>query len=132
LFRTASRAILDAAKAEFSRTMVGQLVAEVRRETSRAYHSPDRLRHALARYSRYGVKDALRDLRGTQFGQFAREIERYSRQDSELKQLLKGFLTELGPAGKLIQALTGSAAKGELDRLVQIMQAFGFEVLPRR
>ncbi len=132
LFRQASKAILDAAKAEFGRTMVGQLVAEVQRETSRAYRSPERLGQALRRYSRYGVKDALRDLGGTQFGQFAREIQRYSRQDSELKQLLKGFLTELGPAGKLIQALTGSEARGELDRLVKIMEAFGFEVLPRR
>jgi len=132
LFRQASKAILDAAKAEFDRTMVGQLVAEVQRETSRAYRSPERLGQALRRYSRYGVMDALRDLRGTQFGQFAREIQRYSRQDSELKQLLKGFLTELGPAGKLIQALAGSEARGELDRLVKIMEAFGFEVLPRR
>jgi hypothetical protein len=131
LFREASKAILDVARQEFQRTTIGQLVSEVRRETSRAASGPDRLGRALQRYSRYGVRDALRDLRGTQFGQFAREVQRYSR-ESEMGALLKGFLNDLGPAGKLIQALAGSEAKGETDRLVNVLQAFGFEVLPNR
>jgi hypothetical protein len=131
LFREASKAILDVARQEFQRTKIGQLVSEVRRETSRAASGTDRLGRALQRYSRYGVRDALRDLCGTQFGQFAREVQRYSR-ESEMGALLKGFLGDMGPAGKLIQALAGSEAKGETDRLVNVLQAFGFEVLPNR
>jgi len=131
LFREASKAILDVARQEFARTTIGQLVAEVKRETSRVITAPHRLGSALERYSRYGVRDALSELRGTQFGQFVKEIERYSR-DTDMKRLLGGFLNDMGPAGKLIQALVGPGGKGEGDRLVNILQAFGFEVLPGR
>jgi len=131
LFREASKAILDVARQEFARTTIGQLVAEVKRETSRVITAPHRLGSALERYSRYGVRDALSELRGTQFGQFVKEIERYSR-DTDMKRLLGGFLNDMGPAGKLIQALVGPGGKGEVDRLVNILQAFGFEVLPGR
>lgn len=128
LFQQAGRAILDAAKAEFAASTAGRLFRETEREFRRPAADIDRLGKTLRRYSGYGVRDALQDLRGTQFGQFAREVERYARGD--MRTLLNQFLGELGPAGTLIKALTGAQGRGEVDKLVSILQAFGYEVLP--
>lgn len=131
LFREAGRAVLDAARQELAQTTAGRLSREVEREFRRASAAPDRLGSALKRYSNFGAQDALRELRGTQFGHFARQIERYARAgDGGMKRLLNEFLSELGPAGRLIQALAGTGGKGEIDRLIGILQAFGHEVLP--
>ena len=45
--------------------MTGQLYGQVQREFRSAYTSPDRLGRALQRYSRFGVKQSLRELRGS-------------------------------------------------------------------
>ncbi len=137
LFRVAGTAVLEAARREFSASTTGQLYGQVQREIRSASNSPDRLGKALDKYSRFGPSDALRELRGTQFGQFAREVERYARGDAGMKKLLDQFLNELGPAGRLIKALTGvgaSAGTGagsgsEIDKLIPVLQAFGYEVL---
>jgi len=130
LFRTAGAAVLTAAKAEFAQSSTGRLFGEVERELRSVSGSPGRMGRALERYSNFGPREALRELQGTQFGQFAREIERYSRGDSGMKRLLDQFLTELGPAGRLIKALSGSAGRSEIDKLTGILQSFGYEVLP--
>jgi len=130
LFRVAGTAVLEAARREFAASTAGRLFGEV--EMRRASTAPDRMRRTLEQYSRFGPREALRELRGTGFGQFARQIERYSRGDAGMKRLLNQFLNELGPAGRLIRALSGPSGRGEIDKLVSILQAFGFEVLPPR
>lgn len=130
LFRQASEAVLQAAMGDFSRSSTGVLFREFEREVRRPIVESDRLGRALRRYSSHGTGDALRDLRGTQFGQFAREIERYARGDFGMRKLLDQFLNELGPAGRLIRALSGSTGGGEVDKLISALQAFGYEVLP--
>ena len=122
--------MLEAARREFSASTTGRLYGEVQREIKAASGGPGRLGRALDRYSHFGPRDALRELRGTQFGQFAREVERYARGDAGMKRLLDQFLNELGPAGRMIKALTGSAGGSEIDKLIPILQAFGYEVLP--
>lgn len=130
LFREAGKAVLDAARREFASTTTARLFGEVEWELRSPKREIDRLGKALKRYSNFGPRDALQELRGTQFGQFAREIERYARGDSGMRRLLNQFLAELGPAGRMLRALTSAQGKGEIDQLVQMLQVFGFEVLP--
>ena len=130
LFRVAGTAVLDAARREFANSSTGQLFGMVQREMRTISSAPDQLGRALDRYSNFGPQAALRELRGTQFGQFAREVERYARGDSGMKRMLDRFLAELGPAGRLIKALTTTSGRGEVDQLVGILRSFGYEVLP--
>jgi len=130
LFKQAGKAVLSAARRELAHTTTGKLLGEVEWELRSPHRQTERLGRALRKYSNFGPRDALRELRGTEFGQFAREVMRYSRGDSGMRRLLNQFLAELGPAGRMIQALTSVQGRGEIDQLVGILQAFGFEVLP--
>lgn len=132
LFRNASRDIQRAAQDAFSRTELGRIVKEVQSLARSGRAQGSRLERALLRYGETGSEGMLRDLRGMQFGQFAQELIRYSRKPS-LRQLIQQFLRDLGPAGKLIQAVAGVGAGGQvdgLDYLASLLQAYGFESLP--
>lgn len=129
LFREASRAVLAAARQEFARSTTGRLFGEVQRELSRPLTAPHQVRRALERYSGHGVREALRELRGTEFGRFARDVHQYAKGGGEMRRLLNQFLNELGPAGRMIRALTAPSSN-ELEPLIKLLQAFGYEVLP--
>lgn len=73
-------------------------------------------------------------LRGTDLGDLAREVEKYSKGGAGgvTYRLLKDFLVSLGPAGKLLGALInpqaksgfGSGLKAELSAAMNLLEAF--------
>jgi hypothetical protein len=129
LFRRFSADILADARRNFGRTRIGQLYGQARREMVAGSTVPQRLEDALRQYQRGGLTAALQELRGTQFGQMVRTVERYAR--GPWSGALRAMLDEMGPAGKMLKALTGvgGGIGGELGQLRQLLGLFGFETL---
>lgn len=114
------------ARAEFQKSSVGQLMREVQRGAS----TPSGVRRVgrlLERASRESKRlPCLNRLGGQQFGAFAADLEKYSRGGGYAKQLVAGFLGQMGPAGKLIGALIGGSVQGKKGLEREIGTAFEF------
>jgi len=132
LFATASREILKAAQQSVAATSAGKAFRQMQTAAGGPGRAVGNVRSALDRYASQGPAAALRELRGTRFGQFSREVHRYAAGDAGMQRLLNQFLTELGPAGKLVQSLVGTQGKSELSQFTGLLQAMGHEVLPPR
>lgn len=131
VFRNASKTLRDAARKEFRRTQMGQLVDQAQRKLHYGATNTWSVHQALLRYMKSGPREALRELRGTPIGLFARSIEKYSRQ-GPMKRMLEAFLQELGPAGKLLSALSGVGGGGlnnEIAMMRNLLRMFGHETL---
>lgn len=134
LFRTASKALRDQARQEIARTRLGRLVGQAQRElVAGGSRNTWALHQALLRYVKSGPREAVNELRRTPFGLLARSIEQYSRK-GPMRRTLEAFLAELGPAGKLLSALSGAGGGvgDELAMMRNMLRLFGMETLAQK
>lgn len=139
LFQMAAKELADAARREFAASGLGRALGEVEQAVrggggwrANRPQAPDRVGRALLRYRHGGARMLLNELRGVGFGEFAREIERYAKGGGESADLAREILDLLGPAGQVIRTLVGIGGGGgsDIDRLLRLIQAFGWEGLP--
>jgi hypothetical protein len=123
LFREAENEIRRQLEAAFWQTPFGQLVQRYRGTGRVGYAEIFKLVDAAGGFRDYGPRIAHE----------LRLIERYSAFD--YRRYLREFLKQLGPAGRLLEVIVGGlTSAGRLDAVktaVELLRAFGFEVLPR-
>jgi hypothetical protein len=135
LFQEASRKIQATARKQLASTSIGKLVSEVQSATRGSSRLQQKIRQAFTRFGRSARPDnAIKQLMGAEFGVLVREIQRYSKGGSASQRLVTEFLGSLGPSGHLITGLINPAKKdvlsGELKAAMELIRAFGGEVLP--
>lgn len=137
LFATAAKALQASAWREFRRSSLGQLIGEAERAQTAGKAAPARLGQALKQYRNFNASRAVRQLRGTEFGQLTQQVQQYAKRGGVTYRLLNRFLDELGPAGKLIRALANPKGRPaqtsqarDLGAARDFLQSFGYEVLP--
>ena len=137
LFQEANRQIQAAARRQFARSDVGRLISDVQRSVQRSSQPQEQVRSVLRRYAQAArPENAIKQLMGAEFGGLVRELQRYSKASHVGQKLIGEFLGSLGPAGNLIKNLIQPGAKagltGELNAAMNLIRAFGGEVLPGR
>jgi len=135
LFKQAAKFTKNAALREFRNTQLGRMLDSVRTASARSKIDQKRLGRALGGVKRFDAGRAMRELQGTEFGKLCAELHQYSRGGGIKRRAVQAFLEGLGPAGKFLKAAAGMAGgrtgiQGDLDSLVNVLQAFGYEVLP--
>lgn len=135
LFQEASRQIQSAARRQFRSTDMGKLLNEVETAVKGSTKPQEKIRQVLRRYGQSARPDnAIKQLMGAEFGGLVREIQRYSKGSNASQRLVTEFLGSLGPAGHLIKGLINPSKKnvlgGELKAAMELIRAFGGEVLP--
>ena len=138
LFTAFTREATDLARREFASGSLAKL--------AEAYHASQaakkgigrgssRMRQAMKTFAAKGADEALKAMSGTPFGQVVREVAKYSRSGGVTQQILQEFLDQLGPVGKLFQALgnaSGGSAAGlrrEVNLAKELIRAVGGEAL---
>ena len=132
LFREASRTLQRAAAQGFLDSTAGQLVrAAVAAKRRPALSTTNAVNRAMERFSASGWRPALQTMTGTEFGDLARQIERFARGGGGSRQaLVDRFLHELGPVGGLIKALIANNGEDALSSALELGRAMGYEWLP--
>lgn len=136
LFKIASAAAQRTVRESFRRSQFGQLIREVDKAQRDAVNGPRRMGRVLKSYRSLGPAQAVKELTGLPVGNLAREVARYSKRGGIAKRLLTEFLGQLGPAGKLIQAIAGGFGGGggsiesDLGFAAALLRAYGYHVLP--
>jgi hypothetical protein len=123
LFREAEREIRRQLEASFWQTPFGQFVHRFHGTGRIGYAEVLRIAEQVGGFRDY-APSILQELR---------LIERYAAFD--YRRYLQQFLKQLGPAGRLLEVIvSGLTKEGRLDAVqvaVELLRAFGFEVLPR-
>lgn len=139
LFRQASRKIRESARQAYRRSDFGRLLTEFERAHQKPLAGPRDLGRLVRSLERSGGRGLLRELNRSDAGRIARDLERYARRGGLGRKLVEQVLDALGPAGKLIKALSGvmtkhgasSSRKRALESAIELVQSFGHEVLRR-
>ncbi len=110
-----------------------QMVTEARRVLRSSQRRPEQIEGVIRKFGRRaGGRSMLEHLRGTEVGQVIRQVKQYARGGGAAKRVVSSLLKELGPAGKLIEALMGvkgrSKLQSDLDAAVAFLEAFGPEM----
>ncbi len=131
LFRAASEELREAVRREFRASGLGRMLDDVREAIQLGPMITATMHNALDHYRRGGLRSSIERFKGMSFANFARDVERYARGGGQMDDAAKELLGELGPSGKLIRDVVAAGKpSAETDRLVKLLQAFGFEVLP--
>lgn len=131
LFRKASEATRRAMRQQFRRSEAGRLLSEIERARRAPGNSGRKVGAVIKKYQRLGGARALESMMGMPLRTITRGIQRYSK-DRVSRKLLGAFLDQLGPAGKILKAIsTGGpkAAERELAAARGLLEAFGYKVL---
>lgn len=138
LYRTVGRQAQAAARREWQKTAVGQLLNQATGAASGGGRAGG-LAEALLHASRFPNSRGLIDLlSSTDAGTLVNEVARYSKAGGADSRLVDQLLDALGPAGKLLRSLASLAGKSspansvdrELGAARSLLEAFGYEVLP--
>ena len=137
LFAEAARKIQKTANSQFAQTQIGKMVNEVGRLSRASRQTSERIQSALRRYaSTARPEEVIQSMMGSDFGQVVRTVAHYARGGSTQERMVFDFLRQLGPAGKMIEALIMPGKTAVLSRELQaaanLIRAFGGEVLPGR
>jgi hypothetical protein len=127
LFRAASRAIKAAARSEFRTSGIGRMLTELERQTVRRGQAQRYLKDIAQQIRRQPPTGWIERVGG--------RVERYARQTRE-EQIMERVYQALGPLGDIARSMLRPKGKRltTLDRELQgaqnLLQAFGFEVIP--
>lgn len=132
LFPRAAEAIRKAALREFQSSDLGKLVA-LTKQAATGSRTQARASEMLERFARDPGR-TLRQMAGTDFGQFVRQVEHYARGGTTAKDFVNELIQALGPIGGMIKSLIAPKAsrKGrwpslrrEVEAAANFLEAFG-------
>ena len=136
LFKKASQAARSEARKLFESSPIGQLAQA-------AWHRPrwEEVQAVLGALRKFGPSPlALRGMMGMRLADIGFVIERYSRRQDDLGDLVRAWLESLGPIGKFLLSFFGGEGKAWwqapnryawiLQAAIRYLQAYGYEVLP--
>lgn len=137
LFKAAGKAARDEAVRAFRKTTVGQFLGEAERVAQGQYRY-QRLGKLAERYAkRFHPESMLKEMYRVPAVALAAEITRYAKGGGAGAKIVDELFKALGPAGKLLQSLikplpgrTKSTSSREVQSALQLLRAFGYEVLP--
>ena len=131
LFAEASRKLKAFAVQQFRHSDFGKAMAQVSQAARKG--SPEFVRRqAMAQLQKLSPQNTLRQLARAEFGEVVKQIEKYARSGG-LKSEITKFLGDLGPTGKIIQAIIdpgrSSSLQNDLQAAINLIRSFGGEVL---